>query len=74
VDQCFHFPHWLPLVSDSRQKPHLPSAAVLASVLALVAGKRTSRNSREKDRSHFPARRRGLVGPRSPSIATIGRV
>ena len=74
VDKCFHFRELLPLFTDSRQKPQIPGAAVFASVLALFACNRTSLNSLEKDLIHFPSRLRGLVGPRPPSIDTIGRV
>jgi hypothetical protein len=74
VDKCFHLGELLPLFSDSRKKPQIPGAAVFAAVVALFACNRTSLNSLEKDLIHFPARLRGLVGPRPPSIDTIGRV
>lgn len=75
VDKCFHFREELPpLFTDSREKPQIPGAAVFASVFALFACNRTSLNSLEKDLVHFPSRLRGLVGPRPPSIDTIGRV
>src|SRR5262249_10542681 len=74
LDKCFHFHELLPLFSDARKQPQVPGAAVLASVLALFACNRTSLNRLEKDLIHFPRRLRGLVGPRPPSIDTIGRV
>jgi hypothetical protein len=74
VDKCFQFSQLLPLFRDSRQKPQIPGAAVFAAVFALFACNRTSLNSLEKDLIHFPSRLRGLVGPRPPSIDTIGRV
>jgi Transposase DDE domain len=74
VEKCFHFQELLPLLSDSRQKPQWSSAAVFASVFALFACNRTSLNSLEKDLIHLPSRLRGLVGPRPPSIDTLGRV
>ncbi len=74
VDKCFGFRDWLPLLSDARPRPHIPTAAVFASAFALFASNRTSLNSLEKDLLHFPARLRGLVGPRPPSTDTIGRV
>lgn len=74
VEKCFHFQHWLPLLHDARKKPQLPSASIFASVFALFACNRTSLNSLEKDLIHFPARLRGVVGPRPPSIDTVGRV
>jgi hypothetical protein len=74
VEKCFHFHELLPLVSDSRKKPQLSSATIFASVFALFACNRTSLNSLEKDLVHLPERLRGLVGPRPPSIDTLGRV
>ena len=74
VEKCFHFRDWLPLLGDSRKKPQIPTACVFASVFALFASNRTSLNSLQKDLIHFPTRLRGLVGPRPPSIDTIGRV
>jgi Transposase DDE domain len=74
IDKCFHFREWLPLFTDSRKKPQVPGATVFASALALFTCNRTSLNSLEKDLIHFPARLRGLVGPRPPSIDTLGRV
>jgi hypothetical protein len=74
IDKCFHFHDLLSLFTDSRKKPQIPSAAVFASVFSLFACNRTSLNSLEKDLIHFPQRLRGVVGPRPPSIDTIGRV
>lgn len=74
VDKCFRFHDWLPHLTDSRQKPQIPSATVFASVFALFACNRTSLNSLETDLVRLPARLRGLVGPRPPSIDTLGRV
>jgi hypothetical protein len=74
IDKCFQFQHLLPLFTDARQKPQRPSATIFASVFALFACNRTSLNSLEKDLIHLPARLRGLVGPRPPSIDTLGRV
>jgi hypothetical protein len=74
IDKCFHVHELLPLFTDARQKPQISSASVFASVLSLFACNRTSLNSLEKDLIHFPERLRGVVGPRPPSIDTIGRV
>ncbi len=74
VDKCFHFQELLPTLTDRRQKPQLSSAAIFASAFALFATGRTSLNSLEKDLVHLPARLRGVVGPRPPSIDTLGRV
>jgi Transposase DDE domain len=74
VDKCFPFQELLPSLRDSRKQPQIASAAVFASVFALFACNRTSLNSLEKDLIHIPSRLRGVVGPRPPSIDTIGRV
>src|SRR5437764_10275287 len=74
VDKCFHLRELFPLLADSRPKPQLSTATVFASVFALFACNRTSLNRLEKDLVHFPSRLRGLVGPRPPSVDTIGRV
>jgi hypothetical protein len=74
VDKCFHLQELFPTLTDSRPKPHLSSAAVFASVFALFATNHTSLNSLEKDLVHIPSRLRGVVGPRPPSVDTLGRV
>ena len=74
IDKCFRFRERLPLFTDSRKKPQIPGASIFASVFALFCCNRQSLNSLEKDLIHFPKRLRGLVGPRPPSIDTIGRV
>jgi Transposase DDE domain len=74
VEKCFHFQELLALFTDARKQPQLPGAAVFASVFALFACNRTSLNSLEKDLVRLPERLPGLVGPRPPSIDTLGRV
>jgi hypothetical protein len=74
VDKCFRLGELLSLFTDSRRKPQIPGAAVFASVFALFACNRQSLNSLEKDLVRFPSRLRGVVGPRPPSIDTLGRV
>jgi hypothetical protein len=74
IDKCFDFRGLLPLFTDARPKPQIPGVAVFASVFALFACNRTSLNSLEKDLVRLPQRLRGLVGPRPPSIDTVGRV
>ncbi len=74
VDKCFHLQELFPTLTDSRPKPQVSSAAVFASVFALFATHRTSLHSLEKDLVHIPSRLRGVVGPRPPSIDTLGRV
>jgi hypothetical protein len=74
VDKCFHLRELLPTLTDSRPKPQRSSAAVFASVFALFASNRTSLHSLEKDLVRLPSRLRGVVGPRPPSVDTLGRV
>jgi hypothetical protein len=74
VDKCFHLQELFPILTDARPKPQISNAAVFASVFGLFAGNRTSLNSLEKDLVRIPTRLRGVVGPRPPSIDTIGRV
>ncbi|HLI77764.1 MAG TPA: transposase [Acidobacteriaceae bacterium] len=74
LDKCFSFQQLLPLFRDTRKQPHIPSAAVFVSVFTLFACNRQSLNSLEKDLTRLPQRLRGLVGPRPPSIDTLGRV
>ena len=74
VDKCFQLRELLPRLTDSRPQPQVSTAAVFASVFALFACNRTSLNRLEKDLVRFPSRLRGLVGPRPPSVDTLGRV
>jgi Transposase DDE domain len=74
VANCFHLQELFPTLTDSRRKPHVSSVAVFASVFALFATHRASLNSLEKDLVHIPSRLRGVVGPRPPSVDTLGRV
>ncbi|HLJ95946.1 MAG TPA: transposase [Gemmataceae bacterium] len=74
VDKCFHLQELVATLRDARPQPQRSSAAVFASVFALFASNRTSLNSLEKDLVHLPSRLRGVVGPRPPSIDTLGRV
>ena len=74
VDKCFHLQELLPTLSDARRQPQVSTAAVFASAFALFACNRTSLHSLEKDLVRIPARLRGLVGPRPPSVDTVGRV
>jgi len=74
VDKCFQLQELLPTLTDARTKPQISTAAVFASVFGLFASNRTSLNSLEKDLVRIPSRLRGVVGPRPPSIDTLGRV
>ena len=73
VDKVFQFGQQLQTLSDTRQQPQIPAAAVFVSAWTLFATARGSLNSLEKE-VRIPARLRGLVGPRVPSADTIGRV
>jgi hypothetical protein len=74
IDRRFHFGELLTTLTDSRPKPQITTASVFASAFAMFATRRVSLNSLEKDLVKIPARLRGLVGPRPPSIDTLGRV
>lgn len=73
IDKVFHFGQQLLTLTDSRQKPVIPTRAVFASVLAMFATRRQSLNQFEKE-IRLSSRLRGIVGPRLPSVDSIGRV
>jgi hypothetical protein len=73
VDKVFQFGRLLTTLSDTRQRPAIPTSAVFASVWTLFATARGSLNNFEKE-VRIPSRLRGLIGPRAPSADTIGRV
>lgn len=60
-------------LSDSREKPQIPTASVFGSVFALLATRRGSLNGWESE-TRTGRSLKGLTGPRPPSADTIGRV
>jgi Transposase DDE domain len=73
VEKIFHLGSQLDNLSDSRVRPHIPTAAAFAGVFTLFATRRGSLNGLEED-LHVPARLRGIVGARVPSADSIGRI
>jgi hypothetical protein len=73
VDKVFQFSKQIQTLSDSRERPQIPTAAIFASVWALFATARKSLNSLEKE-LRIPSRLQGVVGAQLPSADTIGRV
>lgn len=73
IDKVFQFGKQLQTLSDTRQQPQIPAAAVFVSAWTLFATARGSLNSLGKE-VRIPSRLRGLVGRRVPSADTIGRV
>jgi hypothetical protein len=63
----------LPTLTDARVRPCIPTAAAFASLLVLFATRRGSLNGLEPD-LRIPARLRGIVGARIPSVDSIGRI
>jgi hypothetical protein len=73
VEKVFHLGSQLGSLSDARLRPHIPTAAAFASVFTLFATRRGSLNGLEDD-LRVPARLRGIVGTRIPSVDSIGRI
>jgi hypothetical protein len=73
VDKVFQFGQLLQTLSDPRQRPQIPVAAIFASVWTMFATARGSLNSLGKE-VRIAARLQGVVGRRVPSADTIGRV
>jgi hypothetical protein len=60
-------------LTDSRLRPQIPTGAAFASVWTLFATRRGSLNGLEPD-LRIPARLRGIVGPKIPSVDSISRI
>lgn len=73
IDKVFQFVEQLQTLSDTRQRPVIPTNAVIASAFTMFATARLSLNRLEIE-IHVPARLRGIVGPRLLSVDSIGRV
>ena len=74
IDKVFQFGGLLQRLQEPRQQPQIPVTTVFASAFAMFAMARRSLNSLERDLVRIPSRLRGVVGPRPPSVDTIGRV
>jgi hypothetical protein len=73
VDKVFGLGKQLLTLTDSRLRPRIPIAAAFASVFTLFATRRGSLNGLERD-LRIPARLRGIVGAKVPSVDSIGRI
>ena len=73
VEKLFGLGSQLGKLTDNRTDPQIPTAAVFASVFTLFATRRGSLNGLEQD-LRIPARLRGIVGARVPSVDSIGRI
>src|SRR5437016_10116110 len=73
VEKVFHLGARFPTLTDGRLRPRIPTAAAFASVFTLFATRRGSLNGLEQD-LRIPARLRGIVGAKPPSVDSIGRI
>jgi hypothetical protein len=73
VEKVFGLGRQLGKLTDKRSSPQIPTAAAFASVFTLFATRRGSLNGWEQD-LRIPARLRGIVGARVPSVDSIGRI
>jgi hypothetical protein len=73
VEKVFGLGRQLGPLTDKRTSPQIPTAAAFASVFTLFATRRGSLNGLEQD-LRIPARLRGIVGARVPSVDSIGRI
>jgi len=73
VDKVFQLGKRFPTLTDSRLRHRISPAAVFASVFTLFAPRRSSLNGLEQH-LRVPARLRGIVGARLPSVDSIGRI
>jgi hypothetical protein len=73
VEKIFKLRSQLCRLTDTRIYPQIPTATAFASVFTLFATRRGSLNGLEQD-LRIPARLRGIVGARVPSVDSIGRI
>ena len=73
VEKIFGLSSQLARLTDTRLFPQIPTATAFASVFTLFATRRGSLNGLEQD-LRIPARLRGIVGTRVPSVDSIGRI
>lgn len=74
ADKIFGLGQSLRTLRDSRKKPVIPVSAAFTSAFAMFATGRASLNSMQKDLTRIPARLRGVVGERAPSVDSLGRI
>jgi hypothetical protein len=73
VEKVFGLGSQLGRLTDARLRPRIPTAAAFASAFTLFATRRGSLNGLEPD-LRIPARLRGIVGAKIPSVDSIGRI
>lgn len=73
LDKVFQFSSLAARLTDSRQEPVIPTAAIFGTAFAMFATGRGSLNGIDQQR-HFPGRMQRFVGPLVPSGDTVGRV
>jgi hypothetical protein len=73
VEKIFGLGSQLGRLADTRIYPQIPTATAFASVFTLFATRRGSLNGLDQD-LRIPARLRGIVGARVPSVDSIGRI
>jgi hypothetical protein len=73
VEKVFQLGRRFSTLTDSRPRPRITTAAVFAAVFTLFATRRGSLNGLDQD-LRIPARWRGIVGAKPPSVDSIGRI
>jgi hypothetical protein len=73
AEKVFGLGRYLARLTDTRKRPCIPTAAAFAAGFTLFATRRGSLNGLDQD-LRIPARLRGIVGPRLPSVDSIGRI
>jgi hypothetical protein len=73
VEKVFQLGERFPTLTDSRTRPRIRTAAAFAAAFTLFATRRGSLNGLEPD-LRIPARLRGIVGAKPPSVDSIGRI
>jgi len=72
IDKVFDFGKAVAKLKDSRWKPQIATTAIWLSAFVMFATRRRSLNAIEVD-LRVPKRLDNLIGPRKPSVDTIGR-
>lgn len=72
IDKVFDFSKAVAKLKDSRLKPQIATTAIWLSAFVMFATRRRSLNALEVD-LRVPKRLDNLIGPRKPSVDTIGR-
>lgn len=73
AEKIFRFRQLLATLQEPRQAPRIPLRSIFGAAFLMFACNRVSLNAFEPSLRH-PRRLRGLLGPRPPSVDTIGRV